>query len=275
MQFQRIMNTLRYLWKARNDLRFQRKKWTVLQVNHAVEADIKVTNIEAESNKLQVKLPSAGTRLGAVNHQPIPQARCANLAPPIHSSICRLPSLIQGPRCYSDAAIAPDTVTNIARPAGLGIFLLDPVQKLKCFIKVRVEHVTSVLMAEAAGMAIAAVITSQLGFQTMSFFTDSQALAGFYNGQDLHTPPQWNIKPFTHRFLSAMTNLRWRVLKIHRDLNITAHVLASQAFRDFSDITSSVAIICNNGNHLDSCPLREALRDVNWEWFSLIAAVCC
>jgi hypothetical protein len=62
-------------------------------------------------------------------------------------------------------------------------------------------------MAEAAGMAIAAVITSQLGFQTMSFFANSQALAGFYNGQDLHTPPQWNIKTFTHRFLSAMTNL--------------------------------------------------------------------
>lgn len=130
-------------------------------------------------------------------------------------------------------------------------------------------------MSEAAGMAIAAVITSQLGFQTMSFFTDSQALAGFYNGQDLQTPPHWNIKPFTHKFLSTTTNLSWRVFKIHRDLNTTAHVLASQAFRGYSGITSSDAFICNNGNHLDSCPLREALHDVNWEWFSLIAAICC
>lgn len=35
-------------------------------------------------------------------------------------------------------------------------------------------------MAEAVGMAIAAVITSQLGIRTMSFPADSQALAVFF-----------------------------------------------------------------------------------------------
>lgn len=30
IHFQRIMTTLSYLWKARNDLRFQKKDWTVL-----------------------------------------------------------------------------------------------------------------------------------------------------------------------------------------------------------------------------------------------------
>jgi hypothetical protein len=39
---QRIMTTLWYIWKARNDVRFHWKKWSVLQVHHAVQADIEV-----------------------------------------------------------------------------------------------------------------------------------------------------------------------------------------------------------------------------------------
>jgi len=44
--FQGIMITLDNIWKARNDTRFQRKKWSVLQVQHAVEAEIIVAKNE-------------------------------------------------------------------------------------------------------------------------------------------------------------------------------------------------------------------------------------
>jgi hypothetical protein len=40
-----MMTILWYIWKARNDVRFHRKKWSVLQVHHAVEADIEVASI--------------------------------------------------------------------------------------------------------------------------------------------------------------------------------------------------------------------------------------
>jgi len=40
------MMTIRWnIWKARNDVRLHRKKWSVLQVHHAVEADIEVASI--------------------------------------------------------------------------------------------------------------------------------------------------------------------------------------------------------------------------------------
>jgi len=46
--FHRIMITLWYLWKARNDLCFQKKKWTILQVHHAIEANIKASEVEGK-----------------------------------------------------------------------------------------------------------------------------------------------------------------------------------------------------------------------------------
>jgi hypothetical protein len=38
--FNKILITLWYLWKARNDYRFSRKNWTPWQVHHAVQAHI-------------------------------------------------------------------------------------------------------------------------------------------------------------------------------------------------------------------------------------------
>ena len=54
-EFQRILTTLWYIWKARNDIRFQNRKWSVLLVHYAVAADIKLTSSEddAEVNELQ------------------------------------------------------------------------------------------------------------------------------------------------------------------------------------------------------------------------------
>ena len=105
---------------------------------------------------------------------------------------------------------------------------------MKCYIKAKVAHISSVHMAESAGMALAAEISSLLGISDISFLTDSQLLASFFNGSDFDSPLQWDIKPYTQKFLNATANYNWKVLKVQRDLNVTAHVLANQAFRSSS-----------------------------------------
>jgi hypothetical protein len=42
---QKILTTLWFLWKARNDQRFRRKTWTIWQVHHAVAAFITTSNL--------------------------------------------------------------------------------------------------------------------------------------------------------------------------------------------------------------------------------------
>jgi hypothetical protein len=41
---QKILTTLCYIWKARNDKRFGNKAWTPSQVHHAVTANISVAD---------------------------------------------------------------------------------------------------------------------------------------------------------------------------------------------------------------------------------------
>jgi len=100
----------------------------------------------------------------------------------------------------------------------------------KFFIKAQVDQMASILLAMAAGLALAASIISLLHISEASFLTDSQVLVNFFNGSDLGSPPHWEIKPFTQRFLNAVINRRVQVLEIARNFNATAHALATQAF---------------------------------------------
>lgn len=86
-------------------------------------------------------------------------------------------------------------------------------------------------MAEAAGLALTAAIVNLLNLNQITFLTDNQIMVNFFNGNSFDTPPQWEIRPFTQRFLNEVTSRSVRVLKIDRILNTTAHVLASQALR--------------------------------------------
>jgi hypothetical protein len=138
------------------------------------------------------------------NGQDLPVLSNQNrMGPSSDAPICRLPSLIAGPRCYSDASIAPNTTPNATRPEGLGFFFLHPIRQLKCYIKARTEQANSVLMAETAAMALAARIISLIGIREISFLTDNQLLA-FFNGASFEAPPHWDIKPFSQNFLNVV-----------------------------------------------------------------------
>jgi len=55
-------------------------------------------------------------------------------------------------------------------------------------------------------------------------------LVNFFNGNDHDNPPHWDIKPFTQCFINNTSSNNARIFKIHRELNTTAHVLATEAF---------------------------------------------
>jgi ribonuclease HI len=74
-------------------------------------------------------------------------------------------------------------------------------------------------MAEAAALALAALVTDKLGFQQVHFLSDSQQLVHFLNAQDRSNPPQWRIKYYTHMFINSMANRNIRTWKIQRTQN--------------------------------------------------------
>jgi hypothetical protein len=109
------------------------------------------------------------------------------------------PALLPGIRCYVDAATAPDNQPTIIRKAGIGILFVNPqVQPVQTiYIRAQLSQALSVLMAEAAALALAAIIADRLHYNNVTFLSDCQWLVHFLNSTDLTNPPEWQIKHYT------------------------------------------------------------------------------
>ena len=85
--------------------------------------------------------------------------------------LVRLPALLQGVRCYTDASTTPDLPSLTSRNAGIRLLIINtqvqPAQTI--YIKALMTATTSVLMAEAAARALAAIVTDCLGLQQVTF----------------------------------------------------------------------------------------------------------
>ena len=86
---------------------------------------------------------------------------------------------------------------------------------------------TSVLVAEAAVLALAARIAFTLGILYPKFLSDNQQLVAFFNGNDHTNPPHWEIKGFIQSFINHSSRNNANIFKVHRKLNTTAHVVAT------------------------------------------------
>jgi len=75
---------------------------------------------------------------------------------------------LPGVRCYVDASTALDHPSQQPRLAGLGIFFVNtqvqPAQTI--YIKAHMPATQSVIMAEAAALALAALVNNRLGLTT-------------------------------------------------------------------------------------------------------------
>jgi hypothetical protein len=84
-----------YIWKARNDHRFQRKSWTSFQVHNAVATHFQ-TNLSAWEEHMHSDAKHNIST--SPNHNPHVE----------DTYLVQFPSQLQGFRCYSDASISPD-----------------------------------------------------------------------------------------------------------------------------------------------------------------------
>lgn len=131
-----------YLWKSRNDYRFQRKSWTSLWVQNATNAHLHTLLSAWEEHKNQV-VPLHCTSATTTQPTDSSRARATPSTP------------VQGYRCYTYATLSPDAPRNPPRSAGLGIFIvnIDFQPPLTIFITTTLQASSSVLMAESAALA--------------------------------------------------------------------------------------------------------------------------
>lgn len=216
-------------------------------------------------------LPSAGTAITIT--RPNPEESIPG--PPLYRVL--FPALLSGTRCYTDASTLPDSTLQVPRKAGLRVFIVNNQSQTSAtiYIKVVLTASTSVLMAEAAALALAARIISALDIHAPTFLLDNRQLVTFFNGKDIDNPPHWEIKLFTQSFINLMSNRNSKILKISRKLNTTAHILATQALQSMNSQYSWCHFTCSNHCHIDGCSTMERLISVIGEGFTILAVSCC
>jgi ribonuclease HI len=186
------------------------------------------------------------------------------------------PVLMQGHQCFVDASTSPDQPNQVNRTAGLGIFFLimQENQFSAMYIKAKLQACTSVLMAEAAALALASVIAQNLNITGTRYFSDSEMLVQFLNKEDQSNPPDWRIKPFTQLYSNNVSSSSATVHKIHRSFNTTAHVLATQALQETS-LQGNLDFLCSSEQHVNPCSNHQALLMVSLNDVTISAARCC
>jgi hypothetical protein len=91
-----------------------------------------------------------------------------------NSNATAIPALLLDSRCYVDASTSLDQAGAAPTIAGLGIFILNfqvqPTQTI--YIKATLTSCSSVIMAEAASLALASSITRAMNIHNCNFLSD-------------------------------------------------------------------------------------------------------
>jgi hypothetical protein len=209
----KILYILWYIWKARNDKKFNNKNWTIWKIHHAANADCQVTrsvlqdvihsSITEQTSHLthqnEVHLPGCTNmqehRRNNIEEDHIPfrtyQHFCRDMPQLPLYRICT-PAMLQGLNIYTDASIPPDQTIMVNHNAGLGVFLQSsgPLHNFNVYIQANLAFVSSVFTAEAAALALAAILVRRLNISeansspTISNLSPTLTLLLQYNFQD-------------------------------------------------------------------------------------------
>jgi hypothetical protein len=128
------LTTMWYIWKARNDNRFQRKTWNPWQVHHQATAHLhthKLIQLEGLQQDQQ-EVPNLLATTTSSRRQHHSQQTQGIESPNAYTSTHQVdrytiwvPALLPGVRCFVDASALPDQPSQHARRAGIGILFVN------------------------------------------------------------------------------------------------------------------------------------------------------
>lgn len=250
-----------YIWRARNDNRFQRKSWSPLQVFRTANA-----HLQEYINTHQQQQDDPQQQGSRLQHQ-------GALPPDVLRQQPQNPTTLLS--CYTDAALQPDSESLEYKTAGIGIYFINMQENPPNFLSFRAlaTNVSSVIMAEAIALALASAIASSFNFQRVTFHTDSGILQQFIDSQDHSHPPDWRMKPFTQFFINFASKSGATILKIPRSVNIIADSLAKTALLLADTVHQPSSLTCSYSSHCNLCPLSSSLSSP-FPCTLLLSALC-
>jgi hypothetical protein len=100
--------------------------------------------------------------------------------------IIQMPASLPSVRCYVDASTEPDRPSLPRRLPSLEIFFVNTQVQLAqtIYIKAHMPTTQSMIMAEAAALALTALVNNRLSFNNTAFLSDCQQLVHFLNSAD-------------------------------------------------------------------------------------------
>jgi ribonuclease HI len=185
------------------------------------------------------------------------------------------PSFMEGLNCYTDAATAPDHMSNGITSAGLGIYILNSQTQPSVTVsfKAVLRDSQSVFAAEAAALAFATLLLHFMQMDQVNYFTDNQLLAHYLNNVDRFDIPDWRAAAYTHIINSSLTCAS-KVFHISRTHNGMADSLAKEGLHLLNSDSLLPNFSCTNPTHVLGCPFLGALQSVTVNSVMVITTSC-
>lgn len=250
------------IWKARNDIVFNNKEWTVLQVINAAKAMLNEQDLEYKSHgeKREVR---------------------ESLLPGRFSLQIEMNRFKEGPNVFTDAAwrdisLSGDSIyAGLQQHAGLGIFVhLSAGGQHKAIFIAAASTASSVIQAEARALELGAQIAKALNLHRTNFLTDNQVLAEAAARRCPEDyPGHWTIRDSLSAFIKHTKEADPRVFKLSRPSNKDAHRQAQDGY----NLPNSGACIftCVGVSHdKDSCPVIQCIAHLNVQCCTLLSVTC-
>jgi ribonuclease HI len=256
-----IFNILWSIWKARNNLLFNKEHSTPLQVLHVAKALLYTRDVEQGEQ-------------GRLSSSPAVVSHSTSL---VAFDINRVG---KGPNIYTDAAwkspsTSSSTCAGTRSKAGIGIFMhWINESNINAILVKATSMADSALQAEAQALELAAQLCQVMKVQHPNFLTDSQVLSEAATRRDpAKYPGHWAIRPNLHNFISCTQGIDAGVFKIKRENNKIAHKQAHDAY-NLSNVGTCFYSCLGSRHDASNCPVKAVLSSLNVQSCTLMLVTC-
>ncbi|KAJ1296109.1 hypothetical protein BS78_01G273700 [Paspalum vaginatum] len=230
MHLHQTISTLWYIWKARNDKRFNSKNWTAQQIHMNVKADLNshamILNINNYGDNSQTPNTSTDQTTVSATHWV--------------STV--------------DASFLPLQVSPTSGIPGLGMFLKGTLQGVDFRLQIQAHHsqASNAVQAEAQALLLATLVIATLQVQDCTIYLDNQELISTLNSSSPgQNSTSLQLRPILAEIVSNDIFSCCSFRKIRRQHNSIAHNLAKRARQT---VPSQPSFIGKNPLH-GICPL--------------------